>query len=254
MKIKLNSGNTVILEENGLRGFILTTTSENVNIIRNTDNAEIESLIIENEYRLDLKQHIEIKEYKYVVNNIRKGDGYYLCIQERATKTSQFIMPLLGHTYDYFDFHDSFYNSYISDDYQYIYLVYKFKGSEKYLELEERLTKWKGFQEIIDPNPEYVVIKFELPYNHHKDVKAIMRGKYSSISPTFKSKICIFHKFHAQSKTFKMLHRDNTLRDEMEKEFNCPIPKDIDLMTKPKLKDEIWNLERVTLKKVGITS
>ena len=160
-------------------------------------------------------------------------------------------MPILGNDYSYFDFADSFYNSYLSDDYHSIYLLYKFINTEKYLKLEERLQSHPYFEEILDPNPEYVVIKLKLNDFFWKDIDLIMKGKYSSISPTLKSKICIFHGFNTQSKTFRMLYYDKKLREEMSEDFGVEIPEGIDLMSKPNINEELWSFQSI-FQKIGI--
>lgn len=243
MKIEIDS-NYIELEAVNLRQFRLYTDSEDM-VVKYDEQNYIHTIIINDKFKVKLSDEYEIQGIKYKVNLIRKDENYFYCIQERATKTSQFILPLLGFTYNYYDFKNSFYNSYISSDYKTLYIVYKFTPTSEYIELEGRLTKHSMFIELIDPDPNTVVVKFKLPEEFTKDIKKIMKGKYSDISPTLKSKICIFHNFGVKTKTFRMLHRDVGLREEMSKEYGYAIPEDVDLMSAPVLEKEVFHMKNI---------
>jgi len=241
----------VDVETSDLRGFIITPLKEYV--INYDDDYYIKSIIIDDSYRLKIGDSVKVNDINHTINTIRKVRGSFFMITERITKTSQFILPLLGGTYEDFNFNNSLYNTYISKDYKYIYLVFKFLDSEEYLDMENKLTTRSDFVELLDPSPDTVVIKLSLPHIYKEDIKRVMLGRYSKVSASLKSKICIFHGFDIKSKTYKMLYQGSTLRKEMEKEFNCDIPEDIDLMTKPEKKKEIWDFQDIS-RKVGITS
>ena len=241
MKIPVRDNIYVQLEKGNLRGFTLFTNSEDI-VIRNGEQGEILAIIIEDSYRIKVGDRINAEGIDYIVNKIRKGnEKYFYIIQERATKTSQFIMPILGYNYEYYDFKENFFNSYLDSSYHEIYLMYKFSPSDEYLQLEEKLQAHSNFIEMIDPDPNTVVFKFSLDERYWRDIDYIMKGKYSSISTTLKSKICIFHKFSTTSKTYRVLYRDKTLREEMSKEYGFEVP-DIDLMSKPIKEQEIFTL------------
>lgn len=255
MKIEIDK-NYIQLDAVNLRQFRFYTDSENI-VLKYDKQSYITTIIINDKFRIKVGEDWEVEGIKYRVNLIRKDGEYYYCIQERATKVSQFIMPLLsvdnGTTYQHYDFKNTFYNCYISEDYRYIYLMYKFSPTAEYLELESTLIKHSMFVELTDPDPDTVVVKFKLPEEFHKDVLKIMKGKYSEISPTMKSKICIFHSFGVKTKTFRMLHRDVELRKEMSREFEYDIPDEIELMSKPVKDKEIWTLVNTSIP-VGIMS
>jgi len=250
MRIQIRNNIYIQLTKSNLRGFTLETNSEDI-VITEDENYYITCLIIEDRYKIKIGDEIEVDGTLYIVNKIRWANNAFFIVQEKATKTSQFIMPILGYSYDYFDFENSFYNSYLSDDYHSIYLVYKFTNSDKYLKLEEKLQNHPYFEEIIDPNPELVVIKFVIQEMFWKDVDKIMKGKYTEISATLKSKICTFHGFSTKSKTFRLLYRDKKLREDMSKEYGWEIPENLELMSKPILEEELWTLVSIS-QRIGI--
>jgi hypothetical protein len=251
MKVEIKDNIYVQLNKGNLRGFTLVTNSTNI-VEKRGDNYEILSLIIEDKYRLKTGDIIDVEDVSYTVNKIRKGsESYYYLIQEKATKVSHFIMPILGYDYSYFDFKETFYNSYISDDYNSIFLVYKFNNSKEYLQLEDRLQQHLFFLRMLDPDPNTVVFEFKIDERYRNDIFLVMKGKYSDITTTLKSKICTFHKFSTQSKTFRLLYRDKTLREDMSNEYGFDIPEDWELMSKPIIKEELWSYQNI-LKKDGI--
>lgn len=251
MKIEIDN-NYIQLDPSNLRQFRLYTDSEDV-VLKYDEQNYITTIIVNDKFTIKLGDDWEIEGIKYKVNLIRRDSDYFYCVQERATKTSQFIMPLLGDTYERYDFKNTFYNAYISEDYKYMYMVYKFSPTTEYLELESKLIKHPMFVELYDPDPNTVVVKLKIPEAFHKDVIKIMKGRYSDISPTMKSKICIFHSFNVRSKTFRMLHRDADLRKEMSQDFGFEIPANIELMSKPIKEKEQWIFQNIS-SLVGMTN
>ena len=247
MKELLN--NFVELKEYDLRSFIIVPLGDY--LIKYDDNYYIEKIIIQDNFILSIGDEVNIGDIKYTINIIRKEKEYFYFIQERITKTSQFILPLLGGSYEYYNFNNSFYNSYLSPDYKEIYLVFKFSNTGDYIKMEGELSQRPDFIEIIDPSPDIVVMKFSLPSVFYSDIYKIMKGRYSKINPTVKSKICTFHKFGVNSKTYKLLYKNIELRKEMEKEYGCFIPENVDLMSKPIKEKELWTFQDI-LKKDGI--
>lgn len=247
MKIKLDK-DYIYFEKINLNRFLMTTTSSNVVLHYNELDASIEAIVINNTYTVKIGDEFKLDNCDYVVNVIRRMGNAFHLIEEQLTKTSQFILPMLGKDYQYYDFNDSFYNSYISEDYEYIYLRYVFKTTEEYLNLEEKLQKHPLFQELIDPNSNTVVFKFKIPELYYNDTKKIMRGNYSDISSELKSRVCLFHGFNVKSRTFRVLYKEATLREELSKEFDMEIPEGIDLISKPILKHEIWELQNISKK------
>lgn len=252
MIIKLKNNKYIRLEKTSTREFVLHTNSNDI-LLKYDSNYYITTIIIEDMYRIKLGDNVTVGDTIYKVNLIKKQNNSFTCIQENVTKTAQFIMPVLNNNYEYYDFGESFYNAYLSEDYHSLYLVYKFINSEKYLEVEELLREHEYFEEILDPSPELVIIKLSIPKLFWKDVNKIMEGKYSTISTAMKAKICLFHRFGSNSKTYRMLYKEDSFRIEMSKKLQCDIPKEIDLVSKPILKDEIWNSTNI-LKLDGIKS
>ena len=249
MKIKTNT-NFIELKQDNLRGFTLHTNSKDIVIKRNNDYY-IDTLIIDDKYTIKLGDKVEVDGLVYTVNIIQNIEDIFYCIQEPITKTSQFVFPMLGSKSIFFKFNTNFYNSYLSDCYSFIYLVYRFTNDTNYLNLEEQLIKHKNFIEVIDPSPELVVFKLKISKEDWNDVSLIMEGNYKDISTSNKMNICRFHNLDSTSKTYKTLYNSKVLKKEMEDKLNCEIPDDVNLISKPILKKELWTYQNV-LKSSGI--
>lgn len=250
MKIELSSKNFVRLTVNSARDFILDTNSNNI-VLKRDDNYNIDTIVIDDIYKLKVGFTYEVDGISYKLRYIKKINNSFYCYQERPTKTSQFIIPVLGKTYEFYDFNKSFFNGYMSEDLKSIYLLYRFSNTETFIEMEGRLTKHPYFKQILDPSPEWVVIVFNIPQDYLKDVENIMLGSYDKLSPVMKAKIITFHSFTSESKVYKALYNSETLRQEMSEELGYSIPKEINLISKPIEKDEIWTYQSIS-KKVGI--
>lgn len=249
MRKKINS-NFIELTPDNLRGFTLTTNSEDIYVKRD-NQYNIISVIIEDTYRLKLGDSIKLDNFNYTVNTITQVGNTFYGIESSITKTSQFIFPLLGKNFAFYDLKANMYNTYISKNYEFIYLVYKFSSTEDYLALEGKLQSHNCFVEILDPNPDFVVMEFKIPDKYWEDVCLIMGGKYKDIKEATKIVIYKFHGLSSHSKTFKTLFNSDRYREYMEDSLGCIIPEELSLMSKPNLIDEIWNPDLV---KVGTMS
>ena len=187
----------------------------------------------------------------YKVNSIQQAGNLFYCIEESITKSAQYILPMLGENFMYYSFNTDLYNVYLSDCYTQLFLVYKFSPDAEYLDLEARLLKHPKFVKMLDPTPELVVTQFDIPEKYWQDVTLIMDGKYSKIDNYTKTVIYSFHGLNSTSVLYSVLFNVELYRKEMESRLDCTIPPNIDLMSKPNLKQELWTYQSI-LKKDGI--
>lgn len=245
MEILLNT-RYVRLNKDNLRGFVLKTNSVNV-LIQYNNKYQINTLIIEDSFRLKLKDVVNVEGIEYQVNIIQKVDKLtYYCIQEPITKTAHLIVPFLGGLHNKYSYTNALFNAYLSEDFRSVYLVYKFIESEEYLRLEERLCNHEDFIGCIDPSPDIVVFQIGLKSKYLRDVEMIMQGNYSRISQGSKVQIYTFHRVSTTSRTYRALFKHEKLKEHLEKELNCTIPKDLELMSKPIIEREIWTFQNIS--------
>jgi hypothetical protein len=153
-------------------------------------------------------------------------------------KTVHYITPFLGNNAGYFSIDKRLINSYISDNFTFIYMKYRFSNAKSFNDLDRRLKQVKDFREVINDSPYTITYKFSINYNYRNDVRLILEGKYSEISNHAKTRIISFHE--KDNYIQGVLHKDPALKAFLEEKLNCSIPDKIDLTDKPNKQLEIW--------------
>lgn len=250
MIVKLESGSVEIsiLDATSLS---LTHNLPKINLV--TNRKKIEQIIFTEEYRIVIGENLEIKRdgipMNYFIGAILKKNEFEFVVKSTIrNKSSTFILPLIAnHTSknDYMNFNSFLYNSYLlfedMDNYklgEYLFVKYRFFNIEHYYELERRLMVLPTFVKTIQPDSNFTIYIFKIPEQFLPDVKLILKGKYSKISTTAKSKIILFHSVRLTDKLAMILNNGKELRNEMESFFGCEIPDDIDLLDKPNMELE----------------
>jgi len=250
MDIKTNDGCIEIKMINASK----LSVSHNLNkisILKGT-KGNIEQLIFTEEYRIVLGDTLKIRngsiDYEYDVMYIKQIDNTHFTIEStKKNKSSIFILPLIAdkNGSDFLNYSSYFFNSYLYyvgfdtyNDGNHLFVEYRFFDTEFFYEMEKRLTSLPGYIKSIQPNRNFTVYIFKIPELFEKDIKLFLKGKYSSISTTAKARIILFHKVKVKDYIAQILSRDKDLRKKMELEFDCEIPDNIDLLTKPNIEDE----------------
>lgn len=187
----------------------------------------------------------------YTVTEIQKVDNYkFNLVSERLNKTSIFTLPLIAEkntTHKAFFFNTFFFNAYIKyegleefNDGNHLFLIYRFFNLDSFRDLEEILKKSDNFVKTYEPNRYFTCFIMEIPIMFQQDVKKILKGKYSTISSTAKSKIISFHEAHIESEISHILYRKPELKKKLETYLDCYIPEHIELCSKPDLDVETY--------------
>jgi len=190
------------------------------------------------------------KNIKYKINFILSEiDGNYYLQEEPLNKSTSFILPLvLSGNYSDYLFNTCYFNSYILDsDYNsdYLYVVYKFIDIEGYKNTERKLTKQKNFIKVIDVNKTFSAFVFSIPNNLEEVFTLFWQGKYHKIDEKYKQRIINFYtdaegiSRNIKYLTEKGLSNDIKKRKMLEANLGCKIPENINIVSKPKIKDEI---------------
>ena len=246
-EIFLQNGKKIWLEAKSARKFLITTNHRNVVVIRDKNDNFIK-MKFSNLLSFNKNDKIVVKDKKsdnyftFILNDISPlSSEKYEGIEQKTNKSCIFILPFLKQNYIYFDYPYSLYNVYVSEDYNYLYIKYKWTGCEDYLDLEEKLQLHEKYVEFFDLNEEFVIFKFKIDDKYKKEIELILQGKYSKISESLKLQILSFHGIGKSSKLGKVLFRDEKYRKSLELELDVRIPNDIDLMSKSTKEEEIWN-------------
>lgn len=256
--ISLSNGSSVTLQVENARMIVINPMLNSVER-RNDDNNICELNYID-ELKFSIEKELQIKKQIYKPLVIRKIDnsnvksGYYLFTHE-INKSTNFIMPLLAPTsdttrehYKWKDFCNCFIGSeYDADWAEYIYLLYRFNVSKEFFNLEEYFKNRSNFNEKIVVDDFHVLYKFNVSKDIKEDYDLIIKGKYSKISEISKEKILRFHFLPNDSPTYKILHKCDTRRKDIEDKLEVKLPEGIELYDKFKVDNEIY-LENYKIK------
>lgn len=256
-EIFLQNGKKIWLSVISVRKFRINTNHPDVNVIRDDNNNFIEMKFSEL-FSFKKGDKIVIKDENtnnyitFILNDISSiSSTLYDGIEQKINKTCIFILPLLGLNHLYFDYGYHLYNGFISEDYKFIYIKYKFTKTDHYLELEELLQKHPMYIEFFDLDREFVVFKFRLDDKYFSTIDSIIKGKYSNIKEEFKMQILSFHGLTKNSELGGILFKDQNYKKALEMRLGIKIPDSIDLMSKSTKEEEIWNYQD-SFQKIGI--
>ncbi len=178
-------------------------------------------------------------DFKFKVNQIKEFDGYYILYSHKRTKSSYFLTPMLGYNKEYFKWNQFYINSYskcpeYNKEGNYLFLLYKYMPIDKYTEFEKSHIKLNTFVEILYPEiKDEIIFVHKLADKYNKDIVNFSQGKYSSMSDTVKRQILYFHNTNKEGELGQILFKAEQRRKQMEMEFMCKIPVELDLWDCP---------------------
>ena len=222
------------------------------------DVNRITSLEFSDNYKIEagMSHYIEVngKKEKYNIAEInllkKKKKSYHLLTASR-TKTSFYVLPMLGKDKDYWEWDRRLVNAYIdaedhdSIDFN-IFLLYRIDTLNHHDMFEvNTIAKHKMFKERYPVDKYHVMYVFNIPEKYKKDYIMFMQGKYSEMDDKYKVDILKFHKVHNRAKKSKLekwLYKDQGLRAEMEIELGaggekCVISRRSELDSVPNFKE-----------------
>ena len=198
----------------------------------------------------------EVRKFKYKINiieQIQKNDIlYYDLITAKRTKSSTFILPMLGGERRLFFWNKLFMNAFvgIEDKKNCIVLLYKFSMDPLFLKFEKALKTFKSFSEKIDIDPYHVIFIFNIPKEHIKNYNKLKEGKYSEMDEEYKFDILEFHNFDFKSgQVAQVLWKSDKRRIAMEEILDAKINSNSELLTAIDFDSEIYDLETYEIKK-----
>jgi hypothetical protein len=175
---------------------------------------------------------------------------YYDLSTAKRTKSSTFIVPMLGGERRLFFWNKLFMNAFvgIEDKKDCIVLLYKFSIDPLFLKFEKALQKFKSFSEKIDVDPHHVLFIFNIPDEHIKNYNKLKKGKYSELSENYKFQILEFHNLDVKDQVAQVLWKSDKRRKAMEKKLDAEIDSNSELLTAIDFDTEIYDIETYEIK------
>jgi hypothetical protein len=190
---------------------------------------------------------ITVDKKPFKVNDINRSilnnDISYAFSTVRLTKSSLFLLPMLGGTRRLFMYNKLFVNAFIAAEQHEdcIALLYRFSGDTIFLKFEQALKKFNSFRDTFDPSPYFVMFIFNVPDSYRNEYDLYMGGKYSKFSPEFKSRIMEFHGFNIHGEMAQILFQDEKRRLRLQEELDAEIEPGSELLSIIDVEEETFN-------------
>jgi hypothetical protein len=175
------------------------------------------------------------KKRPYKINIIEQGITrkiiyYDLKIAER-TKSSIFILPMLGTHKTLFLYDSLLLNAFIGihETGDCIVLVYRFSMDPIFMKFEQALKQFSNFKETIDIDPHHVVFVFAVPKRHQVNYQKFVEGEYSKMSNDYKIQILDFHDLDLGGPIGQILFKNPKRKLQLEELLDVELEDDSEL-------------------------
>lgn len=237
----------VIETKSGLINFIVNSSRDIIvsSTIKKVDKVvlgrDIISLNFNNELYLKVDSTISIGKLKFKINYIEEkiSDSkttFILKTCEKLSKTTKFLLPLLGLDPNKIFLNSLFINSFIyfeeGEFSNKIYLWYKFSGEKEFLEFEQSLINLPNFLCVkdVDSTSVYYCLAFEK--HLEETLNLIIEGKYSEIHEDYKQTILQFTDVTEKKLISDILYKHEDRRKALEQLLEVEIPANAELCDK----------------------
>jgi hypothetical protein len=193
------------------------------------------------------KDIITVDKKPFKVNKIDRSvinnELSYAFSTARLTKSSLFLLPMLGGTRRLFMYNKLFVNAFIAAEQHEdcIVLLYRFSGDTIFLKFEQALKQFNSFKDTFDPSPYFVIFVFDVPDSYKAQYDLYVNGKYSKFSPEFKSRIMEFHGFNIHGEMAQILFQDEKRRLRLQEELAAEIEPGSELLSIIDIEEETFN-------------
>lgn len=219
-------------------------------LIPHYDDGELISLDIINERKVSLGETFKIKSVPYRINIIKEisnedGESSYDLIVAERTKTSLFVLPMLGGNRRLLFYDSLFINAYIDNKGKtnFIKLLYRKSRKKVFTEFIALLQHLKTFESIEEPNNYCYVITFTVPWKHRTNFRLFKEGKYSQLKDTYKLELLDFHRYDIDGRMGQILFKSPERREKLEKQLAANIPEESELYSILDIEKETLNLK-----------
>lgn len=245
--ISLDSGLNVVMEAQNCR--YIKVSPFNAKAEELDEEGKLIGLNYSDELKIKAGEVLSFKDDFHKIDFIKKVDagqvsGYYLYAHD-LTKSTRFIMPMLGFDKLYFRWNKNFCNCFIGteSDGDYgnnIYLLYKYDVSAEFKKFERAMGLHPQYDSTIEPDKEHVMFVFNVPDYSVDNLKTILQGKYSYVSDDYKEQVLSFHNIDSESDLGQIMYRGKKRREKLNEELGVEIPLDVDLYEKISPSKEIF--------------
>jgi hypothetical protein len=204
----------------------------------------ISSVLIQESLRISLGDQISVKYGS--IDSLYDVKQFYLTEQKNIiihsdilTKSAQYLVPLLNKSEDQLKFYEYFSNAYLTSDFKFIGLLYRFSGTHEYELFEESIKRFRLFKKQVDYDRFHKIYLFRIPESFYADINAFFEGKFSNMSDKLKRMMLKFYGASKNSRLYHSLHKTPLLKELMEIELDTRIADNLELVSIPIFNEEI---------------
>ena len=230
-------------------------SSTTVRIMGNTEDIvpklfkeELISLGLPNKKVISVGEIFKIKSVPYKVNIIKEilidNELCYDLIVAQKTKTSLFILPMLGGNRTLLFYDTLFINAFIEKEGKedHIVLLYRKSRKKVFKDFTNLLEQCKGYVSTYSPTSSHIVFTFKVPRKYKADFRRFKQGKYSEFKDTYKLQILDFHRLDIDGTMGQILFKSTERRIQLEKRLDAILPQDSELYSIMNEDEEKFNL------------
>lgn len=247
-EIVLNNGKMLSIRPiDASKLYIDSSNAAYLTINRNADY-EITSVLFEDQNEIKLNDQIVIQIglvqsiYQIKAIIIDKKQTSVILFSSLPSKTTTFLLPLLNKSKQELKTDSYFVNAFISDNHEYLCLLYRYTGTNLYKLFEEKILKERLCVKHIEYDKYHVMYLFKIPSEFRKDVEHFLEGKYSKFSDTLKKQILKFYGGAKENAISQIVNKSPELKKLIEKDLKLILPDNIELASKPIIEQEIYTI------------
>ena len=198
---------------------------------------------------ISIGEIFKVRRVPYKVNIIREivieDEVVYDLVVADKTKSSMFLLPMIGGTRKLLFYDSLFINAFIDkrNKKDCIVLLYRKSNRKLFKEFALLLHRLKCFVEMEEPTPTHLIFVFKIPRGYKKDFEAFKRGKYSEMRDIYKLEILDFHRSDIDGRLGQILFKSAERRLKLEQALDATLPEDSELYSIMDEKEETFNLK-----------
>lgn len=222
------------------------------------EKGDITSIKYMNTAPIELGQQIHVGKFIYKINEITKNSldnpkndkdqehSYLLKSTTKKTRSSYFLMPLLGKRKGDWYWNSLFVNCFIrtedNPDEDFIYLLYRYTDDLRGFDGQIKSHYMYHSEEDVDF--QHILYKFKIPKEYEEIVNQFHNGKYSKFDQDYMEQICYFHE--RKSYVEDILFKNDRRKKKIEEDLGVELSPDMEYEGIRDLKEETyWNKYRI---------
>ena len=142
------------------------------------------------------------------------------------TKSFTYVLPMLSNI---LAFKDQIANVYLADeaypDLKGIFVLYKFSGSPKYLEYEDKIQSNPLFKKMYEPDTKHTMMVFDAPPTSKLDFFRFKSSLYSQMSDPYKKRILAYHGVGKEHILYHILYKTEEAFEVLEQQVGQSVPR-----------------------------